>query len=439
MKYIFILGRIPVISVAEVLSVFKREKIGCKIADLSREVLAVDLDGSIKDEQSFLNKLGGTIKIIEVFGEVNKVSDLRDVLNADTLMDRYPYIKKETENIPLTKFYWGVSVYFICEARLHTKQKIAREIISYLIGVKETFRERLIRCRIVTPPPGKLVLDSPAIIKNNLIEKGGEVAIAVDKTKIYWGKTLAAQDFKAYELRDYGRPSRSMKTGMMPPKLAQVMINLSTTPPEEKILDPFCGTGVILQEALLMGYKAVGADKSKEAIAATRGNVEWLAEKLKEKSICLLENAEYLQLFQADAKEIGKVIPENSIGAIVTEGTLGPRYGRDLPSVREISRNFETLEKIYLPAFAEFKRILKNNGRIAITFPVYLKNQLAGRRFAFAPFLDKISNLGYNILSPIENEKIRNNPLFSLSERGTMVYSRPDQIVGREIVIFGKK
>ncbi|MBU3965083.1 methyltransferase domain-containing protein [Patescibacteria group bacterium] len=435
MKYLFVLGRAPTLSIAEILSVFKREGASYKILNLSEEVLAVDLAEPIKNEQYFLDKLGGTIKIIEVFGRLSKVSDLRSAFGADELMDKYPNIKQEIKNIPFPKFYWGVSIYFICKANPHKKQKITEKVKSYLIGIKEVLRERQIRCRIVSPPPHKFFLDSPAVSKNKLLAKGGEIVVAVDKEKIYYGKTLAVQNFRFYGLRDYGRPKRDMKIGMMPPKLAQIMINLSVAEKGGTILDPFCGTGVLLQEALLMGYKVIGSDINKQTLESSRKNLEWLASELNKKSECQLDLEGRLKLFQCDASNLAKFIPQNSIDAIVTEGTLGPRYDRRSPADADIERNFKDLENLYLSAFNAFKDILISGGKVVITFPVYQTRQ---KKYAFAPFIDKIVKTGYTIISPIEKDEVGNDSIISLSVRKTIIYDRPDQIVGREIVIFSK-
>ena len=85
------------------------------------------------------------------------------------------------------------------------------------------------------------------------------------------------QDIESYTKRDRERPKRDAKVGMLPPKLAQIIINLAAGQlPEEKlqnicdiplgepiprrllgqtVLDPFCGTGVILQEASADGLR----------------------------------------------------------------------------------------------------------------------------------------------------------------------------------------
>jgi hypothetical protein len=38
---------------------------------------------------------------------------------------------------------------------------------------------------------------------------------------------MALQDFESYSKRDYGRPARDPRTGSLPPKLAQILINLA--------------------------------------------------------------------------------------------------------------------------------------------------------------------------------------------------------------------
>lgn len=436
MTYAFILGRIFILSVAELLGVFEREKMEYKIVSASAEILIVKMPKPIRDEQAFLNGLGGIVKIIDIFGEENKVSNLEKSLTADKLMNHYPNIKLDQENIPSVKFYWGLSVYFICNAEFHKKQEIVKKVQGYLFGAKEVLRERNMKCRIVTPPPNKFTLDAPNVEKNNLIKKGGEIVIIADKEKVYWGKTLAIQDFRFYGERDYGRPGRSMKVGMMPPKLAQVMINLAQAPKNGKILDPFCGTGVVLQEAMLMGYSVIGADSDNSTISLSRQNLDWLIETIKRRNAKSSLSKEMYQLFQADARQIAKPIQANTIQAIVSEGTLGPRYGRIAPSGKQIEDNFKILEKLYLDVFAQFKTILKKDGRIVISFPVYI---LKGGRQEFVPFLDKLLQLGYNIKCPIKADELKGNPLFTLSKNGAIVYSRPDQNVGREIVIFIKK
>lgn len=64
------------------------------------------------------------------------------------------------------------------------------------------------------------------------------------------GQTVWVQDIDAYSQRDMGR-ERSMVVGMMPPKLAQMMINFATKGDKKlQIWDSFCGLGTTLIESI---------------------------------------------------------------------------------------------------------------------------------------------------------------------------------------------
>jgi len=69
---------------------------------------------------------------------------------------------------------------------------------------------------------------------------------------------------------------------MLPPKLAQMMINISTSEfvqlknSTPTIYDPFCGLGTILIESILMQNNVVyGSDISAENIEKTKENLNY--------------------------------------------------------------------------------------------------------------------------------------------------------------------
>ena len=103
---------------------------------------------------------------------------------------------------------------------------------------------------------------------NKVLEKGGELVVFVrSDTTFDLGRTETVQDFKTYRLRDIGRPRRNAKRGMLPPKLARMMINIASPKHNDTILDPFCGSGTIIHEAFLLGYKnIIGSDISEKAV-----------------------------------------------------------------------------------------------------------------------------------------------------------------------------
>ena len=64
--------------------------------------------------------------------------------------------------------------------------------------------------------------------------------------------------------------------------VSQVTYDIADPLKNEKglILDPFCGSGTVLQEALLMGFTQVaGTDLSPKAITDTKENIAWIKEK----------------------------------------------------------------------------------------------------------------------------------------------------------------
>jgi len=71
-----------------------------------------------------------------------------------------------------------------------------------------------------------------------------------DKEGFTVAQTVWIQDIESYTERDIDR-DRSMTVGMMPPKIAQIMISLGTQGKKDTVIwDPFCGLGTTLIEAL---------------------------------------------------------------------------------------------------------------------------------------------------------------------------------------------
>ena len=123
------------------------------------------------------------------------------------------------------------------------------------------------------------ILSTATSLHNGLNGKN-ERKVELVKYDDEWYRVIGVQDIDAYAKRDQARPARDAKVGMLPPKLAQILINLcGPLEPGSTVLDPFCGTGVLLQEALLMGYRAYGTDINERMVEYSKKNIEWLSEK----------------------------------------------------------------------------------------------------------------------------------------------------------------
>lgn len=114
--------------------------------------------------------------------------------------------------------------------------------------------------------------------KLGLSDNKKELLIVQQGRRTLIAESIGAQNITALARRDQGRPKRDAFVGMLPPKLALMMVNIGIgTKPRATILDPFCGTGVVLQEAYLRGATVYGSDLSDKMVDFTTQNLAWLA------------------------------------------------------------------------------------------------------------------------------------------------------------------
>jgi len=452
MKYFFILGSNPTLSLAELAAVFNHGEFSL----MQKNIAILDINHEIK--ANIIKKIGGTIKFGIIHNETASLSPQNILKLAAT------FSKPEKSE---SKFNFGISFY--------GKAKINIKILG--MEFKKMLKQSGINSRwVISREP---TLSSVVVEQNKLVtDKGVEIVMIEFNKKLFLGKTLAVQPFKELSFRDYGRPARDDRSGMLPPKLAQIMINLAAKSPLSKgvggilrsndnitILDPFCGSGTIITEAALMGYNHImGTDISNRAISDTKKNVDWIIGNWK------LEIGN-LELFQQDACSLSQKIKSQSIDAIITEPYLGPQQ-----SGFDTNKVVEELEQLYSKSLMEFKKILKPAGRIVMIWPVFQKTPLSlrgsasdrlsfvipaqagiqnviasDRRGAFSPGLDPGSltktgmtgainpNLsGFKIINPIP-VNLQKNIFIKLTARETIVYGREEQKVWREIVILEKQ
>jgi len=392
MKYIFILGNNPRLSVAEIKAVLPQGK----IIDSGQQFLILDHEKF--DCQEILNHLGGTVKIGIVFG---KKIDEGAVLGSAMSIEAGK------------RYNFGFSFY-------------SQKSSGIGMRLKGRLKEKGISARLVTSREAAL---SSVIVKK---EKCHDFLVLPG----WFGQTCAVQEFEQYSRLDYGRPASDALSGMLPPKLAKMMINFSEAKSAEILLDPFCGSGTIISQAVEMGFQnLIGSDISDKAVADTKRNIEWLMEKLQKPNPNDQINQNFkipkagwinnklvighwsLVILKSDINELSQSIKASSIDTIVTEPYLGPplRGGENEEQIKKIKSN---LEKLYLSAFNQFKIVLKRGGRIVIVFPQW---HLRGKIFDLN-LEDKITRLGFKRL-----------------DQGDLLYKRENQKVWREILIWEKE
>ncbi|MFA5023953.1 MAG: hypothetical protein WC523_03305 [Patescibacteria group bacterium] len=393
MKYFFVLGTNAALSVAELAAVLDLKKATL----LAPDFLILETASEINAE-NLIKKLGGVIKIGEIKEEIAD-SDETKILKA--IFDLASIKKYQS---PEGKFNFGFSDY--------GKKQFNKKDLG--LKLKKYFSEKNISSRLVISR--EKTLSSVVVTQNKLITRGIEFVLAEQNNQILIGETLAVQPFKDLSRRDFGRPARDDESGMLPPKLAQIMINLAQVKEVESlIVDPFCGSGTILSEALLAGYKNLfGSDVSSKAIEDTRKNISWTKELYK------IENAK-IKLLVKNVIDLGKFIKSGSVAAIVTEPYLGPQRG--LVEFKTVIKN---LEELYSLALQEFKKVLEPTGRIVMIWPLF---------YGQKPITPNYE--GFKIINMIP-EGLRESEFIKKTNRETIVYGRPGQKVYREIVVLEK-
>lgn len=153
--------------------------------------------------------------------------------------------------------------------------------------------------------------------------------------KAVFGTLLSSIDRSAYEARTpQNKPF--FHPGVLMPRVARALVNLSGIQPGELILDPFCGTAGILIEAGIVGARVIGVDAQEKLAKGALMNLE--AFKL-----------DYA-LMEGDACRLP--FKEETMNAVVTD----PPYGRSAAIIAG------SLEELYSCALEEIHRVLKPGG-----------------------------------------------------------------------------
>ncbi len=393
-KYIFILGQASDLAKQELISFLELEN--------DTESLIQDgfiIASSKLGPEELIKNLGGTIKIAEFIGEIKNLYNIEPEQFLEWL-DLSPQ-----EN----KLNFGLSLYHGQKRDLKFLQKIA-------LGAKKILKqEHKQSARLVVGQ--NLDLSSVIVTKNKLL--GRELIFILAKNICFVGKTMAVQDFENYAFRDMERPGRDSRSGMLPPKVAQMMLNLSGPKRNLTLLDPFCGSGTIIQEAALLGFEKIfGSDISLKAVNDSRENLDWL-----EKNYDIKSNYEISQ------QDVSQLEVKEKIDLIVAEPFMGDARTLQNPNNLKYIQNLcQELPKLYLTAFEQFKKISSKQAKVIFIFPIFVLNKT---HFSTLPQA-QIERLGWESIKP-------NFKSPHLSQNKNIIYQRPEQKVLREITVWQKK
>ena len=388
MLFFFVPGRIPSLSCAELNNWLDLNNISFETVFKDGSILIYDIDASEKKMNSAFNRFGGFIK----YGVV--------------IDDPLEYLKRYQSEAKCKKDKVSFSISFYLDKpdalKLREKNLLGAQLKSVL-------KENDFRARYVTNSKD-LVTSTVLLLKNKVLENGFELNYwRKGNNKVFWGVTGGIQDFEGFSERDYNRPRNNKFKGMLPPKLARIMLNLSNCNKNCTVWDPFCGSGSVLQEGLMLGYRVIGSDIDEVSVEETTENLDWLTKKYD------LKHAEY-KVFQHDIKS---GVPEGiDFDAIVTEPYLGP-VRREVLSEAEIQESFNEVSPVYESIFNAVlsSKNTKTPKRLVIVVPSFRTHN--GWKTL------KILSKGQNFKDITQNLSAEN-----------LHWERPHSIIRRNIKIF---
>ncbi|MDD1706040.1 MAG: methyltransferase domain-containing protein [Methanoregulaceae archaeon] len=172
---------------------------------------------------------------------------------------------------------------------------------------------------------GKVSLSNPSL----------EYRAIISGNRCYFGRVIQHVDRTSYERR---RPGSRVffHPGVMMPRLARALVNISLVSPGERLLDPFCGTGGIILEGSLIGAQSIGSDIDPLMVSGSRKNVP-CASFVRADTTCL-------------------PFRDASMDAVVT----------DLPYGQSVSIIAGSLEGLYCDALSEIRRVLAPGKRAVV-------------------------------------------------------------------------
>ena len=355
MKYVAIAGRQPLISLAEIQALYDK---AARLVGKKLVFFEIDEDGE-ENISPDINRLGGSLKLGRFF---------------DTDFSKLAKFLATTH--PEGKITLGISDF--------SKQKKSGLAKQKSMELKRNLAKMGRSVRVITSNEPEI--SSATAHHNQLGEKAGCFEIFLIDREIYL--SLGTQNITAYTERDQVRPARDAKVGMLPPKLAQILINLCGKLPEgARVLDPFCGTGVVLQEAAIMGYVPYGTDLNERMVEYSKKNLSWLFNERNQKRFKILPDL---------------ILKKEQILEAISVGD---------------ATNFTWEGKNITPQ-------IKSGTPVVMALPAWLREN---GKYAGLKILDEIQEMGYNF------EK------FQDLSQSDLLYYREGQIVAREIIVIRKR
>jgi tRNA G10 N-methylase Trm11 len=429
---LFISGKNWKLSLAEITSFLEARKINFEVLFFSNDFFTLRSDENI--DASIIADLGGTIKIgnfeAKISSDIVKEAFLQKTKEAQTQISKIIEASGLVDKMAKQaagKVFFGVSVY-CTEKQLRPLSGIIQRFIGSAIkdelagyGKKSQFMGFSKDRRLAQ-------LSHVEVLKKKLVENKSEVLFCIGRETSWVATTIAVHNPFEFQKRDIYKP-RQRKIFGMPPRLAKIMVNLSFCSPEKVLLDPFCGVGTVLQEALLARATVVGVDINPWCIKAAEENLEWIKREYN------IEDADF-RVVQGDVGMLAKKIGLETVDCIATEPDLGPAL-RQVPTTPYARKIIEKLEPLFFGFINEAYKVLKKEGHLVLVTPYIITR--SGQSVTM-PIGEKAETVGFKRVYPFSKEMFAEDAFGQDDLLGLASLVEVDERhkIGREIHVFKK-
>jgi len=341
--------------------------LGERIEKQERQLTEITLT-TMKDDKGGYEKLAGIHKV------AIPISDLPDFLSQ--LDDG---------------FNFSVSLYGSGQASEEEYDEAASEILA-------TVRESGLRkANLVRPGTGTEVM-AKEVASRQIID-----FVLIDLGEKRWlGVTIFVPNAQEFVQRSNERPVVSADIAISS-RLAKLLVNLAGVEKGQTVLDPFCGSGTILSEALLAGANCAGVDRDAGRIENTKRNLAWI---VKTHNL----TGRHYDLKVGDSTRPGTLT--ETVDAVISEPIFLPKidHALDIDKAKKLIRN---ASRLYSDALYSISDAVKKGGKVVIVTPalrtsadrevsVLLENVEEAR---LRPFRPASGDFDYPV--KISNEKTR--------------------------------
>jgi tRNA G10 N-methylase Trm11 len=331
---------------------------------------------SIDSESLILVLAFGTPSLLEaqcVFGDMAKVSmHCEDIAVADLKSGRFKWYTElagvhkialplpsvdspdfaDAITFPERNFNFSLSLYCTQGDQEAEYEELSEELLS-------TIREAgLKKANLIRPRSG------PELYSERVVSRSAMdfVVFPVGATS-QWGVTVYVPETEGFKERSTERPFVTSGISLSS-RLARLLVNISGISKGQVLLDPFCGSGTVLGEALLKGADCMGVDRNHGSVERAKENLAWLLSQGQRGG----RRVPSYSVITGDATNLRSSLGDQMVDAIVSEPILMPRLSSP-PTLEKARRLIKHASIIYSEALYEMSGVLRRGGRMVLVTP----------------------------------------------------------------------